>query len=72
MGLAVVEDLVKKGWNVSIFDFDNAAGDKVAQKLCDQILFTQGNVMKYDEQVAAFVQTWKKWGRIDFGMSEDV
>jgi NAD(P)-dependent dehydrogenase (short-subunit alcohol dehydrogenase family) len=69
MGLAVVEDLVSKGWNIAIFDFDEAAGKKVAEKLGEQILFIKGNVAKYEEIGAAFVEVWKKWGQIDFGES---
>lgn len=67
MGLAVVENLVAKGWHVSIFDFDDAAGAKVSQRLGEQLLFIQGNVVNYDEQVAAFSKTWEKWGHVDFG-----
>jgi NAD(P)-dependent dehydrogenase (short-subunit alcohol dehydrogenase family) len=67
MGLAVVEDLVAKGWKVTVFDFDHDAGGKVAEKLGQQVLFVKGNVAKYEELGAAFSETWKKWGRMDFG-----
>jgi NAD(P)-dependent dehydrogenase (short-subunit alcohol dehydrogenase family) len=70
MGLAVVEDLVSKGWKIAIFDFDEAAGKKVAEKLGEKILFIKGNVAKYEEIGAAFVEVWKKWGQIDFGESD--
>ncbi|KAJ9612021.1 hypothetical protein H2200_003616 [Cladophialophora chaetospira] len=68
MGLAVVEDLAAKGWNITIFDFDHEAGGKVAEKLGQQVLFIKGNVTKYEELGAAFAETWKKWGSIDFGL----
>lgn len=67
MGLAVVEDLVAKGWNIAVFDFDAAAGQALAEKLGKQLLFIQGNVVNYEEQAAAFVKTHKQWGQIDFG-----
>jgi NAD(P)-dependent dehydrogenase (short-subunit alcohol dehydrogenase family) len=67
MGLAVVEDLVRQGWNITVFDFDRAAGAQVAEKLGAQLLFIKGNVVNYEELGAAFVETWKKWGRVDFG-----
>jgi NAD(P)-dependent dehydrogenase (short-subunit alcohol dehydrogenase family) len=68
MGLAVVEDLVAKGWNVAVFDFDEKAGNAVTKRLGEHVHFIQGNVVKYDELVAAFDSTFKAWGRIDFGM----
>ena len=67
MGLAVVEDLAAKGWNITIFDFDHEAGAKVAEKLGQQVLFIKGNATKYAELGTAFSETWKKWGSIDFG-----
>lgn len=67
MGLAVAKTLLTKGWNITIFDFNDEAGTKLASELGEQILFVQGNVVKYDEQVKVFSETWKKWGRIDFG-----
>ncbi len=68
MGLAVVEDLVSKGWNITVFDFDHDAGSQVAERLGQQVLFIKGNVTKYQESLGpAFVETWTKWGSIDFG-----
>jgi NAD(P)-dependent dehydrogenase (short-subunit alcohol dehydrogenase family) len=68
MGLAVVEDLVAKEWNVAVFDFDEKAGNAIAKRLSERVHFIQGNVAKYNELVAAFDSTFKLWGRIDFGM----
>lgn len=65
IGLAVVEDLVAKEWNVAVFDFEETAGKALAKKLGERVLFIKGNVIKYDELVAAFDQTFKHWGRID-------
>jgi 15-hydroxyprostaglandin dehydrogenase (NAD) len=65
MGYGLVEKLVTQGWNITIFDFNAETGEAAAQKHGSQILFIKGNVTKYDEQAAAFVSTFKKWGRID-------
>ena len=67
MGLAVVEDLVSKGWNVAIFDFAEESGNAVAERLGDRVRFIQGNVVNYNELVAAFAEVFKLWGQIDFG-----
>jgi NAD(P)-dependent dehydrogenase (short-subunit alcohol dehydrogenase family) len=63
----VVETLLSQGWNVTVFDFDGAAGAELADRLGKQVLFTQGNVIKYEDQVVAFAKTWNRWGRLDFG-----
>lgn len=65
IGLAVVEDLVAKEWNVAVFDFEGTAGNALAKKLGERVLFIQGNVIKYDELVTAFDRTFNHWGRID-------
>ncbi|KFY26713.1 hypothetical protein V493_03914 [Pseudogymnoascus sp. VKM F-4281 (FW-2241)] len=65
IGLAVVEDLVAKEWNVAVFDFEGTAGNTLAKKLGERVLFIQGNVIKYDELVTAFDRTFNHWGRID-------
>jgi NAD(P)-dependent dehydrogenase (short-subunit alcohol dehydrogenase family) len=67
MGLAVVEDLVSKGWNVAVFDFSEEAGNAVAERLGERVRFIKGNVVVYNELVAAFDQVFKLWGQIDFG-----
>jgi len=66
MGLAVTESLVQKGWNITIVDFNEKAGKETAEKFGSQVLFVKGNVVKYEDQVEAFVKTWEKWGRLDF------
>lgn len=67
MGLSVVGDLVRKGWNVAIVDLDSNMGKEAESKLGDQVHFVRANVADYDQQAAAFVETWAKWGRLDFG-----
>jgi len=66
MGLDVAEHLVSKGWNIAIADFDVTLGESVASRLGSQVLFVKTNVINYDEQVAVFAATYKKWGQIDF------
>jgi hypothetical protein len=42
-------------------------GIKIAERLGERTLFLKVNVASYKEQADAFSQTYKKWGRIDFG-----
>lgn len=64
----MTEHLVQKGWNVAISDIDLTAGEKLAERLGSQVLFVRSDVASYDEQAKLFHETWKKWGRLDFGM----
>ncbi|KIW74787.1 hypothetical protein Z517_11557 [Fonsecaea pedrosoi CBS 271.37] len=68
MGLAVVEHLVREGWNVTVVDFNEEAGKAVQQRLGGQVLFVRANVISYESVGQAFVKSWQKWGRLDFGM----
>jgi NAD(P)-dependent dehydrogenase (short-subunit alcohol dehydrogenase family) len=68
-GLGLVERLVTLGWKVTIIDFNEKLGTQTAEKLGKQVLFAKANVIKYEEQAEAFVETWKKWGRVDIGMN---
>lgn len=65
MGYGLVETLIAKGWNIAIVDFNAETGEGAAQKHGEQVLFIKGNVADYDDQAAAFVTTFKKWGHID-------
>lgn len=67
MGLAVVESLVKRGWSIAIIDKNATVGKEVAKRLGQQVLFLDVDVTDYDAQAKAFVSTWEKWGRLDFG-----
>jgi len=68
MGLAVTERLVSLGWNVAVVDFNQKRGEEVQKAFGSKVLFIKRNVAIYDELSSAFVETWKKWGRLDFGM----
>lgn len=65
MGLGMVEKLVSQGWNVTVVDFNGETGKAVTEKLGSQVYYIKGNVAKYEDQAAAFVATYKKWGRVD-------
>jgi len=67
IGLATVEHLVASGWNVTVIDFNAVNGLKVAERLGKQTLFVEANVASYQEQAKAFAETYRKWGRVDFG-----
>lgn len=66
LGLGVTEALIKRGWNVAIVDISQERGDEVVQRLGSQVVFIKANVAIYAELSKAFVQTWEKWGRLDF------
>jgi NAD(P)-dependent dehydrogenase (short-subunit alcohol dehydrogenase family) len=67
MGLAVVENLVERGWNVAIVDKNSKHGEAAKERLGAQTEFFETNVADWDQQSKVFVETWDKWGRIDFG-----
>jgi 15-hydroxyprostaglandin dehydrogenase (NAD) len=69
MGLALVERLVERGWNIAVVDNDHNAGEQVARRLGIQVVFLEVNVTNYDEQAQAFAATWAKWNRLDLGRS---
>lgn len=66
MGLACAEKLLEKGWNVAILDINQEAGDKIQEKHQGKLIFIKSNVAVYEQQAVAFVEVFKKWGRIDF------
>ena len=70
MGLAVVESLVHKGWNVAVIDKDRLAGEQVTARLGAQVLFFDVDVTKYEQQADAFARTWDKWSRLDMGKKD--
>ncbi|OQV04814.1 hypothetical protein CLAIMM_09642 [Cladophialophora immunda] len=65
MGLAVVEHLLKLGWNVAIVDYNEETGQAVAKACGRQAIFIKANVADYEEIAAAFARTWKEWERLD-------
>jgi NAD(P)-dependent dehydrogenase (short-subunit alcohol dehydrogenase family) len=69
IGLAVVERLVKRGWNTAVVDKDQNTGEQVARRLGAQVVFLEVDVRDYDEQAQAFAKTWAKWNRLDLGRS---
>lgn len=71
MGLATVEELVQRGWNVAILDKDHNAGKQVSGRLGGQVQFFDIDVTDYDQQAEAFVKTWDKWRRIDLGKRQN-
>jgi len=65
MGLGMTKRLVELGWNIAVVDFNEETGKKTEQELGSQVFYIKGNVARYEDQAAAFVETWKKWGRLD-------
>jgi NAD(P)-dependent dehydrogenase (short-subunit alcohol dehydrogenase family) len=66
MGNGVAIDLAKKGWKVVILDYNAEEGSKVAEAIGGD--FHQTDTRFWPQQFAAFDETFKKYGRIDFGM----
>ena len=69
MGLALVERLIERGWNIAVVDNDHSAGEQVTRRLGAQVVFLEVDVRNYDEQAQAFATTWAKWNRLDLGRS---
>ena len=73
MGLAVTRELVAKGWNVAILDYNEDSWQSILQDFDqDHVTFMKTDVMDYEQQSRAFVQTWKRWQKLDFVFSNAV
>jgi hypothetical protein len=67
MGLAVVERLVERGWFIYILDKDHKAGEHIATRLGNQVLFLETDITNYIKQVQAFTRIYARWYRLDLG-----
>lgn len=68
MGLAVTERLVELGWNVTVVDFNEPKAIEVSNRLGSQAFPIKSNVAIWEQLSKAFVDSWAKWGRLDFGI----
>jgi NAD(P)-dependent dehydrogenase (short-subunit alcohol dehydrogenase family) len=66
MGQGVAKDLAKKGWKVVILDYNKVEGAKTAQDIGGD--FHETDTASWAQQYKAFDQTFKRYGKIDFGM----
>lgn len=67
MGLAVAQDLTAKKWNIAIIDNNDKSLESVKSSFeSSRTLFIKVDVTDYERQAHAFVQTWHRWGRLDF------
>jgi len=64
LGEACVRDLVKGGARVSIFDFDEQRGEKVASDMGDSVIFCNTDVTDEKSVKAAVDKTVKTFGSI--------
>jgi 15-hydroxyprostaglandin dehydrogenase (NAD) len=64
IGLFTSKDLAAKGWNVSIVELNEKAGQAAADEVNG--IFIKTDVTVYADQANAFQKTFGKWGRIDF------
>ncbi|EXJ67393.1 uncharacterized protein A1O5_09406 [Cladophialophora psammophila CBS 110553] len=67
IGLFTARRLHKDGWEVSIADINEKAGQVAAEEVDG--IFTKVDITKYESLVQVFEKTWKKWQRIDFVFS---
>ena len=73
MGLAVTRELVAKGWNVTILDFNEKSWQTIAHEFDQEhTVFWKTDVMDYEQQSKAFVETWRRWQKLDFVFSNAV
>lgn len=66
MGLSVVEELVRRNWDVLVLDLNEDAGEKQQERLGEKVSFMKTDVTDYEQLSKAFVETWKKYSRLDF------
>ncbi|MDP2562925.1 SDR family NAD(P)-dependent oxidoreductase [Psychrobium sp. 1_MG-2023] len=66
LGRASLDELIKVGIKVAIFDLNQAAGDTVVSELgADKALFVKVDVTDEDSVEQAFEQVIKKFGKVD-------
>lgn len=66
MGLSITERLVQDGWKVTVVDYNEANGQRTAEKLGSQITFIKADVTDYEQLSSSFVKTWEAHHRLDF------
>jgi NAD(P)-dependent dehydrogenase (short-subunit alcohol dehydrogenase family) len=64
LGLATVQRFVDAGAKVAIFDFNDQAGQAVANKLGDKVIFQKVNVADEESVKAAIAKTMEAFGAI--------
>ena len=69
LGLAIAQNLLGRGWKVTLFDLDAEAGDEAITALPrdqqDRTLFFHGDIAKEADVTVAIQQTVDRFGRID-------
>jgi NAD(P)-dependent dehydrogenase (short-subunit alcohol dehydrogenase family) len=65
MGNGVARDLAKKGWKTVILDYNATEGEKTAKEIGGDFYHT--DTTQWTQQYRAFDETFKKYGRLDFG-----
>lgn len=68
IGLALANDLSKKGWKLAIVDMNSQEGEAAVAKFGKgNAIFIKADVSKWEENVRFFKETKEAFGRIDFG-----
>ena len=64
LGEATVRELLEQGANVSILDFAEDRGEKVASELGEKVIFCKADITKEDEVQAAINRTMEAFGAV--------
>lgn len=65
MGKALATHFAAQGWRLALWDVNSKVGEELAAELGPNTFFVQCDVSSYESQANAYLQVWKKWGRID-------
>ncbi|KAL1891404.1 hypothetical protein Sste5346_007667 [Sporothrix stenoceras] len=65
MGKALATHFAAQGWRLALWDVNAKVGEELAAELGPNTFFVQCDVSSYESQANAYLQVWKKWGRID-------
>ncbi|CAK7215677.1 hypothetical protein SBRCBS47491_002565 [Sporothrix bragantina] len=65
MGMALAKHFASQGWRLALWDVNAKVGEELAKELGPNTIFVQCDVSNYNSQAAAYLATWKKFGRID-------
>ncbi|KAF7522919.1 hypothetical protein G7054_g11961 [Neopestalotiopsis clavispora] len=66
MGVALATHFAEKGWLVALLDVNDEGGQDIGTKgLGPNAAYFHADVSSYDSQASAFLEVYRKWGRID-------
>ena len=66
IGLALAKDLLAKSWRVALLDVSPKGPAITAELGTEKAVYHHCDVSSWENQAAAFTETFKRWGRMDF------